>query len=146
MVGVALHVDQRGLKQACQLTERLSGWQIADLAEAASELMAGQSQKRIEFDKAAPDGTAWDPWSEAYAATRHGGQSLLRSAGHLLTSIQSYATAEEAIVGSNLEYAAVHQGGSEDGDTPARPYLGLSDDDEKELTALIVREAERMLS
>ncbi len=146
MVGVALHVDQQGLKQAYALTERLSGWQIADLAEAASELMAGQSKNRIEFDKAAPDGTPWDPWSAEYAVTRHGGHSLLRGEGPLLTSIQSYATADEAIVGSNLDYAAVHQGGSEDGDTPARPYLGLSDENEKELTVLIIREAERMMS
>lgn len=35
--------------------------------------------------------------------------------------------------GSNLEYAAVHQFGSDDGSTSARPYLGLSDFDRGEI-------------
>lgn len=145
MAGVALHVDRSDLTEAHNLADRLVGWQIAQLAQGAGELMANQSKKRIELEKAAPDGTLWDPWSEEYAATCHGGHSLLRDQGPLLESLQNYSTAEAAIAGSNLAYAAIHQQGSEDGTLPARPYLGLSDDNEKELDALIVREVERVL-
>lgn len=141
MTGVALHVESRGLEAALSATGRLAGWQLGQLAEMASELVSNQTKDRIASDKAAPDGAAWADWSEDYAATRHGGHSLLQGRNHLLTSIQPFATADAAIVGSNLAYAAVHQGGSEDGDTPARPYLGLSDENEKEVEALILRMA-----
>lgn len=137
MTGVSLHVDRSDFAKGFALADRLVGWQVAELADAASELLASQTQRRIDEDKAAPDGTPWADWSDDYAATRHGGHSLLQGRNHLLPSIQGYATAEEAVAGSNLDYAAVHQNGSEDGDTPARPYLGLSRDDEVELRALV---------
>ena len=39
-------------------------------------------------------------------------------------------------VGSNLVYAATHQFGDPDRRIPARPYLGLSADDERDIEAL----------
>jgi phage gpG-like protein len=48
------------------------------------------------------------------------------------------------LVGSNKEYAAMQQfGGTKAqfphlwGDIPARPFMGVSDDDERELLALV---------
>lgn len=145
MAGVSLHIDQSQLAKGYALADRLTGWPLAQLADDASELLASQTKRRIDQDKAAPDGTPWADWSEDYAATRHGGHSLLKGENHLLTSIQGYATAEDAVVGSNADYAAVHQEGSEDGTTPARPYLGLSQDDTRELRALVEGFVERTI-
>lgn len=139
MSGVSIELDSTDLFKGIAQADRLAGWQLYELADAASELMANQTKKRLELEKAAPDGSRWADWSDDYAATRHGGHSLLRGRDHLLGSVQSYATAEEAVTGSNRAYAAVHQEGSEDGDTPARPYLGLSDANERELQALVLR-------
>ncbi|MPW30463.1 phage virion morphogenesis protein [Agarivorans sp. B2Z047] len=70
-----------------------------------------QVRRRIADEKAAPDGSAWEPWSEDYAKTRHGGQSLLRGEGDLLDSITHSSTTDSAAIGSPLSYAGVHQDG-----------------------------------
>jgi phage virion morphogenesis protein len=111
----------------------------ADLMEAGGSVLEGSTRRRIGEEKTAPDGDRWAGWSEAYGETRHPGQTLLVSRGHLLDSIQAIATAREAQVGSNLVYAAIHQfGGADVGKPglPARPYLGVSDADRAELIEL----------
>lgn len=138
MSGASLIIDHDGLTEALRATSRLSGWQIADLADAAGVLVENQTKARIADEKAAPDGTDWVPWSESYDDTRDAHHSLLQNENHLLTSTQSYSTAWEAVVGSNLIYAATHQEGDDDRNIPARPYLGLSDANARELRALVV--------
>ncbi|VDS09253.1 Phage virion morphogenesis family protein [Paracoccus haematequi] len=62
-----------------------------------------------------------------------------------MESIANHSTADAAIVGTNLVYARVHQLGSEDGDIPARPYLGLSGENRREIEALVVDGLEGLL-
>ncbi len=113
------------------------------LLEALAAEVESQTRRRIEQEKSAPDGAPWPEWSGDYAATRHGGQSLLRSEGGLLDSIQSAVSPDLAETGSNLVYAALHQlGGTADmapgpAAVPARPWLGISADDERDLDAVI---------
>jgi len=140
MTGAALHYDLSGVDR---LRERVSGLARTDRARLLDMIGAtveSQTRRRIEEDKAGPDGTPWPAWSERYAATRHGGQSLLEGEGDLMDSLDYVASDDEVEVGSNLIYAAVHQFGSEDDsdqNIPARPYLGLSADDEAELEETI---------
>lgn len=100
------------------------------MAALAAELES-QARRRIESDKAGPDGSAWERWKAGYAATRHGGQSLLQSGGGLLDSLQSFHDAATAEAGSPLVYAAIQQlGGKPDmpagpRNVQARPYLGF---------------------
>ena len=59
---------------------------------------------------------------------------ILQVSGQLASSINTYYDDESAIIGSNLDYAAIHQLGGQAGKNksvsiPARPYLKLSDDD-----------------
>ena len=59
---------------------------------------------------------------------------ILQVSGQLASSISTYYDDESAIIGSNLDYAAIHQLGGQAGKNksvsiPARPYLKLSDDD-----------------
>ena len=125
--------------------QRLAG-SMSDMQPLMQSLAAeleSQSRRRISSEKAAPDGTAWPAWADAYAATRHGGQSLLEAHGGLLDSIVSEATADSAEAGSNLIYAALHQaGGTPDmapgpAAVPAREWLGISPENELELQAVI---------
>lgn len=109
----------------------------ADLTELAAAVAENAARRRIGEDKEAPDGTPWVGWSDAYGETRTPGQTILQSENHLLDSIAGITTAQTAEVGSNLPYARIHQLG---GDTdqghapiPARPYLGMSRDDQMEL-------------
>jgi len=140
MTGAALHYDLSGVDR---LRERVGGLARKDRARLLDMIGAAvesQTRRRIEEDKAGPDGTPWPAWSARYAATRHGGQSLLEGEGDLMDSLDYVASDDEVEVGSNLIYAAVHQFGSEDDsdqNIPARPYLGLSADDEAELEETI---------
>ena len=58
--------------------------------------------------------------------------------GKLAASINTYYDNDSAVIGSNLEYAAIHQLGGQAGRNksvkiPARPYLFLTDDDYDEI-------------
>ncbi len=86
-----------------------------------------------------------DKWTELSEATKKQrtkqkkwpGQ-ILQVSGQLASSISTQYDAESAIIGSNLDYAAIHQLGGQAGknkkvEIPARPYLKLTDDDFEEI-------------
>lgn len=63
---------------------------------------------------------------------------ILQVEGMLAESISTAYDSDSAIIGSNLEYAAIHQLGGQAGKNlkvsiPARPYLKLTDDDYDEI-------------
>ncbi len=63
---------------------------------------------------------------------------ILQVSGQLASSISTQYDDESAIIGSNLDYAAIHQLGGDAGrgkkvKIPARPYLQLTDDDFNEI-------------
>lgn len=70
----------------------------------------------------------------AYAAWRAG--AVVRR-GDLDDTIQALVTGDEAEVGTNVVYGAIHQFGGEEVGLPARPYLGSSAEDEADLDAII---------
>lgn len=103
-----------------------------------------------------------DAWKKSIRAANEGGLTLTRS-GQLKGSIHARATAEGAEVGTNLVYAATHQFGAS-GRTirarnkpylsfqmngrwvrkkqvtvniPARPFLGVSDEDRQEIQDIV---------
>ena len=72
---------------------------------------------------------------------------ILQVEGKLAASINTYYDNDSAVIGSNLEYAAIHQLGGQAGknksvEIPARPYLLLTNDDYDE----ILTECENYLS
>ena len=63
---------------------------------------------------------------------------ILQVTGQLASSVNTYYDDDSAVIGSNLDYAAIHQLGGQTGkghkaDIPARPYLQLTDDDFAEI-------------
>lgn len=86
-----------------------------------------------------------DKWTELSEATKKQrtkqkkwpGQ-ILQVSGQLASSISTQYDDESAIIGSNLDYAAIHQLGGQAGKNkkvtvPARAYLKLTDDDFNEI-------------
>ena len=72
---------------------------------------------------------------------------ILQVEGKLAASINTYYDNDSAVIGSNLEYAAIHQLGGQAGknksvEIPARPYLFLTEDDYSE----VLTECEKYLS
>lgn len=67
---------------------------------------------------------------------------ILQVEGKLATSINTYYDNDSAVIGSNLEYAAIHQLGGQSGknksvEIPARAYLKLTSDDYEEIMETI---------
>ena len=86
-----------------------------------------------------------DKWTELSEATKKQrtkqkkwpGQ-ILQVSGQLASSISTQYDDESAVMGSNLDYAAIHQLGGQAGknkkvEIPARPYLKLTDDNFNEI-------------
>jgi phage virion morphogenesis protein len=137
--GAVFEIDARELDRVRFALVRMSSARFDKLADTIGTELDSQTKERIEDDKKAPDGTPWASWSSEYAKTRHAGQSLLQGESHLLDSItHNVVDGSDVEHGSNLEYAAVHQYGHDFGRRriPARPYLGLSRDNERDILAV----------
>ena len=142
MAGVQLEITLQGIEGAAAALGRLAATDLDDLAYNAGGLLARTAHGRIASEKAAPDGTPWDPWSDRHASTRKDHHSLLVEGNHLMTSVQNYTTGTEARVGTPMIYGAIHQMGGQAGrglkaTIPARPYLGLSEHDRRAITDLV---------
>ena len=137
MAGVFYELTETGLEEVIAGIQAVaSPVTRMEIADSVGALLESSTKRRIADEKRAPDGTPWAPWSEAYGATRRPGKSILWAEGDLLDSIQAVTGLTEIRVGSNLVYAAIHQFGGADVGTPglpARPYLGLSDEDAREI-------------
>jgi len=144
MSGLALIIE--GEKSLEEAARRLNAFGrrdlIREMLDSVGSEIASQTQRRIEREKRSPDGEAWKPWSEQTARRRSGTQSLLFFEGHLAGSIDHEVAGDEVRVGSGLVYAAIHQFGGRAGrgrkvEIPARPYLGLSDENRDEIEAVV---------
>lgn len=145
MAGAGLHIDMTGIRDIEKRLDALAGFDQRDLLEVIGSTVESQTRRRIADEKTSPDGEQWQDWSEDYAKTRHGGHSLLEGEGDLLDSVDYLVGSGEVEVGSNLIYFATHHFGDEDRGIPQREALGLSDDNEAELDAVIIDWFEEIL-
>lgn len=151
MYNIRLEGDTRALLRKLQSISELDRRGInSTLAEAVRE----STLERFRQSKG-PDGRRWEP---SQRALLEGGKTLVKTA-QLRNSIHAKADASGFAVGTNVEHAATHQFG-EPGRTirartkkalrfqaggrwiskkqvrvtiPARPFLGLSEEDEREI-------------
>ena len=149
MSSIRVEVDQ-------ELLARLRNLADADIAAAMAsvgEALRTSTLERFDTGKD-PDGR---PWKTSIRAQQTGEKTLAISR-RLATSIQPVSSAKGVEYGTNLEYAAIHQIGGTiraKGDgllkfqiggqwiskkevkIPARPYLGINEDDMREITRII---------
>lgn len=137
MAGAAAELDVRQIIQMnTQIEDRLRALAEdakGELLDTIGESLESQAGERFET-KQGPDGASWQEWSASYRprAARAGGSLLMRG-GDLRGSITHEAQGDEVVVGSNLIYAAVHQYGFKKRRIPARPYLGIGNQDLEDL-------------
>lgn len=155
-----LEGDVRGLMARLKKFENIDK---AGISSALSEVVRSSTMERFKAQKD-PDEKKWVP---SIRAQSEGGVTLTQTAG-LKNSIKSKSNASGFAVGTNKVYARTHQFG-EPGRTiraktskglvfqvngmwvrtkqvrlkiPARRYLGLSEDDVKEIKATLEQELE----
>jgi len=131
MAGVELSVDLQA-DAAHSAFARLIALGVnpsADLNQIGAAL-EDSTLERFETN-IAPDGTPWLPSERALAQN---GRTLVDT-GRLRDSIGYEVTGDELSIGTNVIYAAIHQGGGKAGRNlatilPARAFLGISDSDQ----------------
>ena len=131
-MAAALDVDIAQLESVRRLLQGAERSIKPTLLQKIGAELETTARDRIDSgDRLAPDGTDWPEWSESYLKTRRGQHSLLLGEGNLMDSIQSSVDGRGFVeVGSNLIYAATHQFGDDARNIPARPFLGISSNDE----------------
>ena len=103
-------------------------------------------------DSTAPDGGRWKPLSPVTVALRRkGSSSPLLDTGRLRNSLTFAVGSRHVDIGTNVIYAGTHQFGARKGaygktkrnspipwgNVPARPFLGVSRTDEREINGIV---------
>lgn len=149
MAGVQLQLtaDSEGLRRALAALVAAG----VDLREPMDEIGAAlltSTQQRF-LDEETPAGEAWPELAPGTkerpgpGGRPRGGDHMLRVKGHLFGSLTYLADRTAVQLGSVRVYAALHQlGGTDDmprgpADVPAREFLGLSREDEEEITNIL---------
>ena len=161
MAGVRIHVtlDDAPVRDALDRLSRAST-DLTPLMRDIGEHLLNTTRERFVEQKA-PDGTPWAPLSETTKKRKRRNKGkILTERGFLRGNLAYQAGRSEVQVGSPSIYAGTHQFGAKKGsfthgpagseygsttqrrripwgDIPARPFLGLSDDDEAEILALV---------
>lgn len=134
-MSIKVDVNTSALQQAVDQLQRPE-----PLLEKIGQYLVSSTQARIRTTKTSPDGSPWAPWSPAtsLAKQRSGqGGTLLLNSGRLFNSITHQVSNDTVEVNSNAPYARFLQLGTRR--MPARPFLGISKDDESAIAGLVRR-------
>lgn len=140
------------------MLNKLGQMDTAPLMRRLGERIQAWTQDRFDANQQqAPDGTPWAKLNPKYAQNkpRHLQNRKLTLSGHLRKSIRwQLLDSQSVLVGTNVKYAAIHQFGGtirpkkgkalafggrfvQSVTIPARPYLGISEHDNKEIQEII---------
>lgn len=118
--------------------------QIANPDPALDEIgamLVTSTQQRFEAERS-PDGKAWQEHAPATVEMRGPDATILRHKANLYDSVTHAVASKAGVrVGTNRKYSRIHQLGGKAGrglkvTIPARPYLGISGDDAKEIDSI----------
>lgn len=139
MAGVSVTIDDRAIVAALQRLQQ----HVSDLTPVyrdIGEQVQNQTKQRFR-DQVDPDGIPWRdyaPLNDEYQARKDkNADKILIYDGYLSGGIHYQATGQGVEIGTNEKYGATHQYGREEDGIPARPFLGLSDDDKAEVLEII---------
>lgn len=151
MAGVAIDVriEDWGVQQAFTQLITIMG-NTTPVMAAIGEGLVSSTHRRFVAQKS-PDGMKWAPLHPAYRAIKRNSRILTES-GRLRGSINAQASNDMVRVGTNVIYAAIHQFGgtivprsarflffrlssglvqASSVTLPARPFMGISSEDEE---------------
>lgn len=150
MAGVRVEGD---LGRFQDTIKNLSDIEMKELNQLLGEMVRTGTVERFENSED-PEGNRW---RNSLRANVEGGKTLVQSSG-LKNSISVHATAKGFAVGTNKKYAAIHQFGGtirakskkglifkingkfiqrQEVEIPARPFIGISDADKKEVKSTV---------
>ena len=130
MAATTVNVDTAPARRALRrASDALGGRRAQSMFDQIGQTLVASTIARFESGRG-PDGAAWKP---SRRALEEGGKTLVDK-GLLRNSITHRAGARGVDVGTNVLYGAIHQFGGRAGRNrsakiPARPYLGVDDED-----------------
>ena len=151
MAGVSIRISSSGFEETINRMDGIFDFDPAGLMSAVGALGESQTRRRITDEKTSPDGAAWPP-------NREGGSILHRTGRNLLDSVAHVSSSDEAEWGASWEHAHVHQEGAvivpksasnlvfnlggqqifaKKVTIPARPFVGLSAENQAEMRELV---------
>lgn len=150
-MGVGITLEINNLDAVLSLVANFADMDTDALLTVIGDLGETQTRRRIEEEKTAPDGIPWQENAE-------GTSILFRTGKHLRNSLGHYVSGDTVAWGSYWEHAHVHQNGAvitpknarmlsffiggrrvfaKKVTIPARPFLGLSDDNKQEIRDVV---------
>lgn len=148
MAGVKIEIEnQQSLSDLMQRAVELSSDQTLLFQDIGEYLLLSHNERWDQ--QISPQGTPWLPLSPAYLASEakqksRGGSKILVFGGYL-KNLNYRATDKSLKVGTPMVYGATHQFGDDARGIPARPFLGISKEDENEIGRLIGKQLERLM-
>lgn len=133
---IELELDDRPVQEAL---ERLleAGEDLSPALQDIGEYLQLSHDDRFR-DQVDPDGTPWAPLSPRYRRRkRRNADKILVLDGFLRDLLRYQEDGQTLEFGTDRPYGATHQFGDPDRNIPARPFLGISDDDEIEILAIL---------
>jgi phage virion morphogenesis protein len=124
-----IHIDDAQLRDGLQqLQARLSD--LTPVFQDIGEALLNSTRARFSR-QTAPDGSPWAALSPGYQAHKKKNANLILTLNGYLRGTLNYQADKASLrVGTPLIYGATHQFGRPEKNLPARPFLGLSADDE----------------
>jgi len=133
---VSTEVDSREVMAA--LNRLVTGLQqLTPALRDIGEMLQLSHDQRFK-DQKSPEGAPWAPLSDAYKKTKakHPDRLLLLE-GYLSGGLSYQIQGKSLLFGTNSIYGASHQFGRAEAAIPARPWLGLSGNDETEVLEIL---------
>ena len=135
---IEIKIDNKQVEQALlQVAQKCED--LKPLMKNIAGIMADSTEENFK-EEGRPD--KWQELSEKTikqrTKTKHWPGRILQVEGQLALSITTQYDNDSAVIGSNLDYAAIHQLGGQAGKNkkvtiPKRPYLKLTNDDYDEI-------------
>lgn len=138
MAGIHLTLDTRGLDKLQARIHGLAGMDTTTLMPRLGEYLQASTKKRFRTETA-PDDSAWAALAPRTLKRKKNNKGkVLTARGFLRRGIRYQVLDKSTVqVGTDSVYAATHQYGRDEANIPARPFLGLSSTDRREITAII---------
>ncbi|PLX49125.1 MAG: phage virion morphogenesis protein [Desulfobulbaceae bacterium] len=163
-LAISVEIDDRQVREALTSLEKAGGNMHLAFQDIGEYLLISHRER---FDnEQAPDGTPWEPLADStlrrkmLKGVRRGkgkkrkslttsrgtkagaikalaGSKILVERGDLRDLLRYQAGGDSLEFGTDRIYGATQHFGDDDRNIPARPYLGLSDDDEAEVLRII---------
>ena len=138
MSQAALKHDLRQVERLKKALQQVSAQSFRSMMESLAHEVEAQILDR--FDRGEGPEGPWEDWSEKYAERMAGQRTKIlvqRGSSGLMGSIRSEYQGDGVLIGSHMPHAATHQYGDDERGIPARPYLGITPEDESDLVNIM---------